>query len=72
MQPESLNAAHRLYAQYQTLPDEAQQAFLQELVQHQYEKVEELAFDFACRLTKDTDEFLSEEESAAFLASLPR
>ncbi len=72
MQTESLKTAHSLYALYETLASEIQQAFLQELVQNQQEKLEDLAFDLACQQAKDENSFLTEEESQAFIASLPQ
>ena len=72
MQTESLKTAHSLYVLYETLPSEIQQAFLQELLQKQQETLEDLGFYLACQQAKDDNSFLSEEESQAFIASLPQ
>jgi len=72
MQTEHLKTAHSLYALYETLPNDIQQAFLRELLQHQQEKLEDLAFYLACQQAKDEDTFLSEAESQAFINSLPQ
>jgi len=40
MQPQNITAAHSLYVLYETLSDETQQLFLQELLTKQAEKVE--------------------------------
>ena len=72
MQTEHLKTAHSLYALYETLPNDIQQAFLQELLQHQQEKLEDLAFYLACQQAKDEDDFLSEAESQTFINSLPQ
>ena len=72
MQTEHLKTAHSLYALYETLPNDIQQAFLQELLQHQQEKLEDLAFYFACQQAKGEDGFLNEAESQAFINSLPQ
>ena len=72
MQTESLKTAHSLYALYETLPNEIQQAFSQELLQNQQEKLEDLAFDLASQQAKDENSFLSEEEGQAFIARLPQ
>lgn len=72
MQAEHMNAAHSLYVLYETLPDDVQQAFLQELLQKQQERLENLAFYLACQQAKDENEFLSDEDSQAFIANLPQ
>jgi hypothetical protein len=72
MQTEHLKTAHSLYALYETLPNDIQQAFLQELLQHQQEKLENLAFYLACQQAKDEDNFFREAESQAFINSLPQ
>ena len=72
MQTEHQNTAHSLYALYETLPGPIQQAFLQELMEKQQERLEELAFSLACQQAKAENDFLSEEETEAFIASLPR
>lgn len=72
MQPESMTAAHSLYILYETLPGEIQQAFLRELLQKQQDKLEDLALYLACQQAKDENEFLSDEESQAFIANLPQ
>lgn len=72
MQTESLKTAHSLYVLYETLPREIQQAFLQELLQQQQETLDDLAFDLACQQAKEENSFLNDEESQAFIASLPQ
>ena len=72
MQTEHQNTAHSLYALYETLPGPIQQAFWQELMEKQQERLEELAFSLACQQAKAENDFLSEEETEAFIASLPR
>lgn len=63
--------AHNLYALYETLPDETQQFFLQELLQKQADKLETLALYLACQQAKKENEFLNENETTAFMNSLP-
>lgn len=72
MQPQHSNTAHSLYALYETLPDEVQQDFLQELLKKQSEKLETLALYLACKEAKDQNEFLTEDETKAFIANLPQ
>ncbi len=72
MQTEPMTAAHSLYVLYETLPGDIQQAFLQELMQKQQEKLEEMAFYLACQQAKNENEFLSDEETQTFIASLPQ
>ncbi|WP_024299508.1 hypothetical protein [Methylomicrobium lacus] len=68
MQPQNSNTAHSLYALYETLPDEVQQGFLQELLEKQSEKLETLALYLACKEVKDQHEFLTEDETKAFIS----
>ena len=70
MQNQSTNTAHSLYTLYETLSHETQQAFLQELLQNQHEKLENLAFYLTCKQAKDENEFLPELENTAFIDSL--
>jgi hypothetical protein len=72
MRTESANTAHSLYALYETLPNDIQQAFLQELMEKQQERLENLALYLACQQAKNENEFLSDEESRAFIAGLPQ
>ncbi|MFZ4502968.1 MAG: hypothetical protein ACOYM1_03355 [Methylovulum sp.] len=44
MNTQQANTAHSLYALYDTLPNEVQQAFLEELVQKKYLQIKALAF----------------------------
>ena len=44
MNPQQINTAHSLYALYETLPNEVQKTFLEELVQKQYPEIKALAF----------------------------
>ena len=62
--------AHGLYVLYRALPDETQQFFLQELLQKQANKLEDLALYQACKQAKDEDEFLTDNEKNDFLNSL--
>ena len=72
MQPESSSTAHSLYALYETLPNTIQQAFLQELLEKQQDKVENLALYLACQQAKKEDEFSTEQETQDFINSLPQ
>ena len=72
MQTQNLTIANNLYALYETLSDDIQQAFLQKLFQKQRDKLENLAFYLACRQAKDENEFLSDSESQDFIKSLPQ
>jgi len=65
-----LNMAHRLYAFYETLPDNVQREFLTELWQKQRQTFEDLAFYLECKQTKDDNEFLNEAETQEFIKSL--
>jgi hypothetical protein len=67
MQTEHLKTEQSLYALYENLPNDIQQAFLQELLHHQQEKLEDLAFYLAFQQAKDEYGFLSEAESQAFI-----
>jgi len=67
-----MNIAHSLYALYETLPTDTQLAFLQELLQKQREKLDDVAFHLACQQTRDENEFLSDEEAQAFIENLPQ
>jgi hypothetical protein len=44
MNTQQTNTAHSLYALYETLPDEVQKTFLEELVQRKYLEIKALAF----------------------------
>ena len=44
MNPQQTNTAHSLYALYETLPDDVQKSFLEELVQKKYPEIKALAF----------------------------
>lgn len=72
MQPQNSNTAHSLYALYETLPNEVQQVFLQELLQKQSDKLETLALYLACKEAKDENEFLTEDETKFFIDNLPQ
>jgi len=72
MQTQNSNTAHSLYALYETLPNETQQQFLQELLQKQSDKFETLALYLACQEAKDENEFLTEYETKIFIDSLPQ
>jgi len=65
-----LNMAHRLYALYETLPDNVQREFLTELWQKQRQAFEDLAFYLECKRAKDENEFLNEAETQKFIQSL--
>ena len=71
MQAQNSNTAHSLYVIYETLPNDVQQQFLQELMQKQADKLESLALYLACKEAKDENEFLTEEETTDFINSLP-
>lgn len=72
MQAQNSNTAHSLYALYETLSNETQQQFLQELMQKQADKLESLALYSACQEAKDENEFLTEAEATDFINSLPQ
>jgi len=59
--------AHSLYALYETLSNDIQQQFLQELLQKQAEKLEMLALYMACNEAKDENDFLTESETLNFI-----
>ncbi|MDO9046872.1 MAG: hypothetical protein Q7U66_03940 [Methylobacter sp.] len=44
MNTQQTNTAHSLYALYETLPDDVQKTFLEELVQKKYPEIKALAF----------------------------
>ena len=70
MTTQQANTAHSLYALYDTLPNEVQQAFLEELLQKKQDQLEDLAFALACKQAKEDSEFISDEEAKAFIQSL--
>ena len=61
------DTAHSLYALYETLPNEVQQAFLQELIQKKHQEVADLSFYLDCKEAKDENEFLNEQDQQAFI-----
>lgn len=72
MQIQQSNTAHSLYALYETLSNDIQQQFLQELLQKQADKLENLALYLACKDAKDENDFLTESETLDFINSLPQ
>ncbi len=60
MQTQQFANAHSLYTLYETLPDETQQVFLQELLTKQAEKI---AFCLAYKKAKKENYFLTEAQS---------
>lgn len=72
MQAQNSNTAHSLYVLYETLSNETQQQFLQELIQKQADKLETLVLYIACQEAKDENEFLTEDEATDFINSLPQ
>ena len=44
MNSQQTNTAHSLYALYETLPDDMQKTFLEELVQRKYREIKALVF----------------------------
>lgn len=72
MQIQQSNTAHSLYALYETLSNDIQQQFLQELLQKQADKLENLALYLACKDAKDENDFLTECETLDFINSLPQ
>ncbi|MCX7096672.1 MAG: hypothetical protein NTV43_02070 [Methylococcales bacterium] len=72
MQVQNVNTAQSLYALYETLSNETQQQFLQELMQKQADKLETLALYIACQEAKGENEFLSDDEATEFINSLPQ
>ena len=72
MQTNLADTAHHLYALYETLPVDTQQAFLEELLQKQQDMIDSLLFYLACKQAKDENEFLSDAQGQAFIDRLPR
>lgn len=72
MQVQNTNTAHSLYALYETLSSDIQQQFLQELLQKQADTLETLALYLACKAVKDENDFLTNDETTAFINSLPQ
>jgi len=72
MQTQNTSTSHNLYELYASLPNETQQAFLQELLQKQQHKIENMAFQLACKQAKDENEFLNDKEATTFIDSLPQ
>ncbi|MEE7625983.1 hypothetical protein V3O24_07400 [Methylobacter sp. Wu8] len=72
MNSQQANTAHSLYALYETLPNEVQQAFLEELLQKKPQQLEDLGLYLACKQAKDENEFLNDQEAQAFIQSLPQ
>ena len=70
MNTQQANTAHSLYALYETLPNEVQQAFLEELLDKKQQELEDLAFALACKQVKNETQFLNEQETQAFIQSL--
>ena len=70
MNTQDANTAHSLYALYETLPNEVQQAFLEELLGKKQQELEDLAFALACKQVKNESQFLNEQETQAFIKSL--
>nr|WP_087146287.1 hypothetical protein [Crenothrix polyspora] len=70
MNPAPTNTAHSLYMLYETLPDDLQQAFLQELIQKKHQELVDLSFYLDCKQTKDENEYLTEQEHQMFINSL--
>ncbi|MDD2725506.1 MAG: hypothetical protein PHH59_15980 [Methylovulum sp.] len=70
MNPQQANTAHSLYALYETLPNEVQQAFLEELLQKKQQELEDLAFALACKQAKEENQFLNGQEAQGFIQSL--
>ena len=66
MNTQQANTAHSLYAFYETLPNEVQQAFLEELLQKKHQELEDLAFALVCKQAKDENQILSEPEAQSF------
>jgi len=62
--------AHNLYNLYSSLSDEVQQYFLQELLENQHDRLEDLAFYKGCKKVKDEDDYLNAAEADAFINSL--
>ena len=71
MQTEPAKTAHSLFVLYETLPCEVQQAFLEELLEKRQDQIENLALYLACQQAKEENEFLSDDEVADFIKSLP-
>ena len=70
MQVQKNTTAHNLYELYVSLSTEVQHDFLQELLEKQYEKLEDLAFYKACKEAKADGEYLGTAEAEFFINSL--
>ena len=70
MNTASTHTAHSLYVFYETLPNEVQQAFLQELIQKKHQELADLGFYLDCKEAKDENEFLSKQDQQPFIDSL--
>ena len=70
MNTQDANTAHSLYALYEALPNEVQQAFLEELLGKKQQELEDLAFALSCKQAKTESQFLNEQETQAFIKSL--
>jgi hypothetical protein len=67
-----ITSAEGLYGMYNALLHDEQQRFLQKLLHNEANRLETLALYEACREAKDEDDFLTDDEKNAFLASLPQ
>jgi len=70
MQVQKNTTAHNLYELYVSLSTEVQDDFLQELLDKQHEKLEDLAFYKACKEAKAEGEYLNATEAESFIDSL--
>ncbi len=70
MNTQQAESAHSLYSFYETLPNEIQQAFLEELLNKKHQEIENMAFALACKQAKDENQFLGEQETQEFIQNL--
>lgn len=71
MTTESLQLSHHFYNLFQALPEEAKQGFLEALVTHHREDIEDLMFYQDCKSARE-EGFLMNDEAEEFLTSLPQ
>ncbi len=58
-----ITTAHSLYMLYETLPDEIQQIFLQELLTKQAENIKRSLFCSACKKTEEENGFQTDAQA---------
>lgn len=64
------STAHNLYELYVSLSAEVQQDFLQELLEKQHDKLDNLAFYRVCKEAKKEADYIASSEVDSFINSL--